>query len=579
MRLLLLLLLFPLFVLKGFGQQILQQDFNPGGGVLNGNGNSISFSIGQPLYSEIINGSTSINGGFQQGLSTFPISVSTDSVDCNGTQTGAAGLTILGGSPNYTIQWSSGQSDTDSVYGLSAGIYQVTVIDAFGMQSDTTFEIQEPPVLSAISASYPESLTACLDGIAQFDMIVTGGTLPYTYSWSNSQDIIGETNVPNPIFYPINTFSYLVVVNDFHGCTVSANQNLEVSTTGGWFEGTITYGGVPVGAGDVEVFLFPTDYALGALENYDLVPNIDTLNFPRSAFTDANGRYRIQGNLDDVFYYLLARPRNISNIPLAVCTYFDFDTIPVYLWQNADSVFSNCGDTTTLNFPLVEVEPHSGPGRVWGYIRWDNAYGKTETSNDPIPLIDVVIEKDSVPSRLIDYTQTDNNGYYEFNNLPADIVGGDCYRIYVNYAGLEHFNSAMPGTPDQTYTPCLNFNDSVEGELNFWIDTLNAPGSDVAPGIYMNNNPTPDGIDEDNLANWVQIYPNPADDYMSVKIRNAEFRPVSIKIHDVAGKLVFEQFNYSKNELILTPEQIVPGMYMIEIERNGHQYFNKIVFE
>lgn len=571
--------MFPLLILKGYSQQILQQDFNSGGGVIGNGTNNISFSIGQSFFSDVQNTSVLINGGFQQGLSTFPLSVTTDSADCFGTQTGAAGLTILGGSPNYTIQWSSGQSDTDSVYGLNAGIYQVTVTDAFGVQSDTSFEILQPEILTVISATYPESLSACLDGIAQFNMVVNGGTEPYTYDWSNATDILGDPNTPTPVFYPINTFSYLVTVTDYHGCVALGNQNLEVSTTGGWFEGTITYNGNPVGAGDVEVFLFPTDYALGALENYDLIPNIDTLNFPHSAFTDANGRYRIQGNQDDVFYYLLARPRNLQNIPNAVCTYFDYDTVPVYQWQVADSVYSNCGDTTTLNFPMVEKPNRTGPGSLWGYIRWTCATCKTETNNDPIPLIDVVVEKDSVPSRiLIDYTQTDTSGYYEFLNLP--VGNNECYRIYVNYAGLNHFNLGNIGNPDeQTYTPCLTFSDSVEGQLNFWIDTLNAAGNDVGPGIYMDDNPTPDGIDEDDLANWVSIFPNPADEYMTIQIRNAQFKPADIRIHDVAGKLIFHQKEFNKPELVLTPEQLVPGMYLLEIERNGHKYFNKIVFE
>jgi hypothetical protein len=190
-----------------------------------------------------------------------------------------------------------------------------------------------------------------------------------------------------------------------------------------------------------------------------------------------------------------------------------------------------------------------------------------------------VVEKDSVPSRiLIDYTQTDTSGYYEFVDLP--VGNGECYRIYVNYAGLNHFNLGNIGNPDeQTYTPCLTFSDSVEGQLNFWIDTINAAGNDVGPGIYMDNNPTPEGIDEDDLANWVSIFPNPADEYMTIQIRNAQFKPAEIKIQDVAGKLILHLKEFNKSELILSPEQLVPGMYLLEIERNGHKYFNKIVFE
>ncbi len=536
-------------------QQSYQQDFNTAGGVITGSTFNISYSIGQPIFEEFQATDIRFTNGFQQGGGEFSLVLQTDSVQCHGTATGSATVFAIGGTPNYTYLWNTTPPQTTpNATGFAVGNHSVIVTDALGYSADTTFTIFQPSVLTAISAYYPASQTACLNGIVQFDLNVAGGTQPYSYSWTNSQNM-DNPDSPNPIVNPVTTFSYVATVTDNNGCTVQAGYNLLYSETGGFFEGIVTYNGLPVGLNDVQVFLFPTDYTLGSNENFD--------NAPDSSFTDANGHFLIHGNDDDVYYYLLARPRNLPNLPLSICTYYGDSTFE-YRWQLADSVFSNCGDTTHLNLPLLTQSSEVGIGHLSGFVRWDA--GKTETNNDPIPLIDVVVEKDSVAQG---FTVTDTNGYYEFNDLPVD---GSCYRLYVNFVGLNHVY-----IDNNPYNPCLTPSDTSVENLNFWIDTLNGGGSNA--GIF-NYNPATGIVSHEVSENlWVNIYPNPTQESMLLQINNANINPVKLKIFNIAGQAIVNESKFNKNELRLSPQDFSAGMYLVEIERNGYIYRNKIVFE
>ena len=55
-------------------------------------------------------------------------------IDCHGNVNGMATVSATGGTPNYSYSWSNGAT-TQSISGLQAGTYTVTVTDAHGCQS------------------------------------------------------------------------------------------------------------------------------------------------------------------------------------------------------------------------------------------------------------------------------------------------------------------------------------------------------------------------------------------------------------------------------------------------------------
>ncbi len=141
-------------------------------------------------------------------------------VSCFGTNTGSATVEGGGGIPPYTYLWSNGQNGQTAI-NLAAGNYTVTVTGSSGSGSATaTASITQPPILNA-TASVSGTLT-CIATIVNVTATVTGGTPPYSYSWSN-----GETT--NPAVYD-TPGPQSVTVTDDNGCTRIASFNINSNT-------------------------------------------------------------------------------------------------------------------------------------------------------------------------------------------------------------------------------------------------------------------------------------------------------------------------------------------------------------
>lgn len=142
-------------------------------------------------------------------------SVTTSNVNCFGGADGTASVNPAGGTLPYAITWSNGDTGTvaDS---LIAGNYQVTIVDGNNCSFDSTITITAPSALSSSFVNYATTPggtdIACFgQTTGQAKVTVTGGTFPYTYSWSNGATVDSIINVGAGI--------YNVTVTDDNGCT------------------------------------------------------------------------------------------------------------------------------------------------------------------------------------------------------------------------------------------------------------------------------------------------------------------------------------------------------------------------
>ena len=79
---------------------------------------------------------------------------------------------------------------------MSNGNYVVTITDANNCQTSFNKLIFEPVLLTATISSFTNiSCNGGSDGTATVD--VAGGTLPYNYSWSNGQTLLGDVSGTN----------------------------------------------------------------------------------------------------------------------------------------------------------------------------------------------------------------------------------------------------------------------------------------------------------------------------------------------------------------------------------------------
>jgi gliding motility-associated-like protein len=144
--------------------------------------------------------------------------VDVDSVSCNGLSDGSATLTINGGTPGYTVLWSTGSAADPTLSGLSAGNYAVSVTDAAGCVSAQNFTIEEPVqlALSLSNTQLPTCQAAC-NGV--LTAIPNGGTLPYTYLWvPGNQTTVSIANQCAGL--------HGLTVTDARGCSISQNTQL-----------------------------------------------------------------------------------------------------------------------------------------------------------------------------------------------------------------------------------------------------------------------------------------------------------------------------------------------------------------
>ncbi|MFB6307685.1 MAG: SprB repeat-containing protein, partial [Flavobacteriales bacterium] len=107
-------------------------------------------------------------------------------VTCNGDSNGTAEVSVSGGTPPYDYNWSGGNANDSVVSDLSAGSYSVDVTDDNGCISSENVEITEPDALNTSMSKTDLSCNSECDGTATAN--VSGGVIPYNYSWTNSAD-------------------------------------------------------------------------------------------------------------------------------------------------------------------------------------------------------------------------------------------------------------------------------------------------------------------------------------------------------------------------------------------------------
>ncbi|MBL4818737.1 MAG: SprB repeat-containing protein, partial [Deltaproteobacteria bacterium] len=137
-------------------------------------------------------------------------------VGCNGGSDGTAEVSIIGGVPPFVYSWSTGAT-TEDLSGLFPGVYTVTITDADTSVTILRDTINEPTILSSSDIKTDVSVCGGTDGSAS--AIVSGGTTPYGYNWSNSSTTASISSLATGI--------YRVTVSDANGCQDVTSINVD----------------------------------------------------------------------------------------------------------------------------------------------------------------------------------------------------------------------------------------------------------------------------------------------------------------------------------------------------------------
>ena len=119
----------------------------------------------------------------------------------------------LNGVAPYTYLWSNGAT-TDSIGGLAAGSYSVTITDANGCTGVGYYYLNA----IIVGASYNQTNPGCGASNGSITLYPYNGTAPYSYLWSNNSTGNALTG--------LGTGTYAYTVTDANGCSFTSSYTL-----------------------------------------------------------------------------------------------------------------------------------------------------------------------------------------------------------------------------------------------------------------------------------------------------------------------------------------------------------------
>ncbi len=426
-------------------------------------------------------------------------------ISCNGGNNGSASVTINAGTAPYTYSWSDANSQTTaSASGLTAGSYTITVMDSCGNSATSSIVISQPNILS-VSAN-PLTNVGCKGGNnGSAVSTIIGGTMPYTYSWSDGSTISTASN--------LSAGTYSLNVTDSAGCTGTASvlitQPTMLDITALPISNVLCNGGNDGSASSsVSGGASPYTYLWTNGETTDTAINLSAGSYTLT-ITDNNG-----------------------------CT----GTVSVYITQPTpikDSIAkaSVCaGDTASLSdFSSGGIPPYT-------YL-WSN--GATTSTIRVAPLV----------SRKYLLTVTDSNGcvatdtgFVIVNQPPVltlifqskDTVCNTAgvIKIFVGPGGGTLTGYAVYGSnfyPDSAITGAFNV-------IYYSYTDSNGCSSTIADSIYVDLCTGTNALAGNN--GGVNVFPNPNNGVFT--IQSSEFSgQCSVEIYNVLGEKVYSDIVHS----------------------------------
>lgn len=130
-------------------------------------------------------------------------------------------VTVNDATQPYIVSWNTGETVED-IANLSAGTYTITVTDANQCVKEADIVVGNNTGNLNVS-SYQVSNENCGNGDGSINISVSGGTLPYSYNWSNGSTTEDISN--------LSAGSYTVTITDGNGCSLIKNYTV-INNTG-----------------------------------------------------------------------------------------------------------------------------------------------------------------------------------------------------------------------------------------------------------------------------------------------------------------------------------------------------------
>lgn len=490
---------------------------------------------------------------------TFTIVSFTNNETCSGSCNGSVIVSqVTGGTPPYLYLWSNG-STTPSIYNLCPGTETLVITDDLGVTDTFTFNLTGPPPLQ-VTTSNPSLV--CEGDTFMVDFNLSGGVPPYSIAFQ-TQPIDTIINVYSYRFAAQANQSYSYSISDSNSCSVS--QPIDVTVTSSsrltgqvYLNNTLDY----LGASDsVKVTLLKTRPA-------NIVWEVKEVQYLYEQDTEK----RFSFNIPDTGRYVILTKvfsDNLQGIAIPTCSGNK------HLWSRAiPDVFTGGCIVKSLDIQLINtIDSLPGTGSIEGTIYLTDFF-KTEASSEPIPLIDVVIEKDSTPSistdNLTSFFPWSSAYAYELapgtNIFPYKIpqLPNGTYKVKVQIPGIPMIANYPLG-----FTTIDNTNDSISS-INFCADSFLLGSIDTCI-----SNATVNVFNQEKSA--FVMYPNPTDGKLTIRFYNQN-QQTTLSLYSLAGEKIISLPILDQTPIDLSPLQL-NGMYFAEIYSNDEIHIQKVFFQ
>jgi PKD repeat protein len=526
----------------------------------NGDESAIADSLYSGVYVVTV---TDNNGCSNEGIATVSdeesVTILVDNVvdvDCYGAENGSISISILGGQPPYIISWSNGDQ-TEDVFGLQAGPYEIFVTDANGCFAVESIVVEQPEKSNISIITNPANC-----GFANGSAIasVNNGTGPYNFVWPNSSGSINSTGgleggVYNLLVidgntcllekeFIINEFSAPIIVTDsiVVGTCNGDLSSIYTSTIGGggpfnyyWSSGQTT---------DDITSVLPGDYIL-RVENIDqcssfasftveqqlpeettiCMIDVDTTTGTNlvvwTPLVDDNiESYNIyKESSQSGLYYLIGSQSSDS-----ISQYYDYLSDPsIRSWRYKVAAVDDCGNEAPLSdeHKTMHLTSNMGIGGEVNLI-WDHYQGfnyPTYYINRWHPTTDWMVI-DSLSADLFTYTD---------QNPP-----GDSSLIYL-------ISIVPPSNCLATRAQDHNASRSNKGSINMPVE-VEEDGASVA---------------ENSMG--ISLFPNPTTGLLNI---NSSVEIIQIRVKDALGRIILVENNIQVIDL----SSFESGIYFIEVD-------------
>lgn len=142
-------------------------------------------------------------------------------VSCYGGSDGSINVSVTGGIPIYSYAWTNSLgnnvANTEDLLNIPAEYYDLIVTDNNGCTTALAQEVLQPLLPISVETVVVDVL--CFgENTGSIDLTASGGTPPFTYSWTSGQTTEDVTNML------AGTFGYTVIDNN--GCTESGSETI-----------------------------------------------------------------------------------------------------------------------------------------------------------------------------------------------------------------------------------------------------------------------------------------------------------------------------------------------------------------